>query len=110
MMEVKELTNVTKELLERTEELKENIKNSMMSGEFNIIRGVIIFEIILKEFNPNVVDEDEILRIENYVRNYVRKKEEDMQKINPYVHYGVNRCFLMLESYNDINKKKSKKR
>ncbi len=110
MTEVKELTELTKSILERIEELKINIKNSMMSGEINILRGIIIFEVILKELNPDVLDDNEITKIEDYVRKYLNKKEYDMQKINSYVHYGVNRCFLVLETFNRDNNKKLEKK
>ena len=109
MTEVKELTDITSRLLEKIEELKMNIKNSMMHGEVNIIRGIVIFEVILKELNPSVLDEEEINKIEDYVRKYINEKEYDMQKVNSYVHYGVNRCFLVLESFNRVNNKKLEK-
>ena len=64
----KELTQVTNELLERTNILKENGKKSMMVGEVNVLRGIVIFEVILKEINPEVVDEAEVNIIENYVK------------------------------------------
>ena len=95
----KELTQVTNELLERTNILKENGKKSMMVGEVNVLRGIVIFEVILKEINPEVVDEAEVNIIENYVNMYINKKEEQTQKVNNYVHYGINLCFLMLENY-----------
>ena len=109
MTEEKELTNVTKELLKRIEQLKKNIKNSMMSGEVNILKGIVIFEVILKEINPSVIDENEALLIEDYVNKYLIKKEDAMQRVNSYIRYGINRCFLVLESYNKIKKHGLKK-
>ena len=99
-----ELTNVTNELLERTNILKVNGKKSMMKGEVNVLRGIVIFEVILKEINPEVVDEAEVNVIENYVNIYMTKKEEQTQTVNNYVHYGINLCFSMLENYIKENK------
>ena len=105
MTEVVEYNEVTRELLDRVENLKKDIKNSMTHGEVNIIKGIVIFEAILKEFNPSDLDREEIDKIEGYVRRYLIEKEEKMQRVNAYVHYGVNRCFLILESYNNIKEK-----
>ena len=110
MTEVKELNEVTKELLSRMEILKNDIKNSMIRGEFNIIKGIIIFEAVIKELNPEVINEEEVNKIENFTKRYLIEKEEKMQKVNPYVHYGINRCFMILESYNRLDKEKKKKK
>ena len=109
MTEEKELNAVTKDLLYKTEILKNEIKNSMMHGEFNIIRGIVIFEVILKELNPAFINDEEVNKIENFTRKYLIEKEEKMQKVIPYIHYGINRCFIILESYNVMIKKRNKK-
>ena len=67
MTKEKELTQVTNELLERTNILRENGKKSMMKGEVNVLRGIIIFEVILKEINPEVMDDAEINVVKNYI-------------------------------------------
>ena len=95
----KELTQVTKELLERTNILKVNGKKSMMKGEVNVLNGITIFEVILQEINPEVIDGAEVKFIENYVSTYMNKKEEQTQMVNNYVHYGIDLCFKMLESF-----------
>ena len=102
MTEVTELTEVTKELMIELDKLKEDIKNSMIRGEVNILKGIIIFEAVLKEINPLSINDEETARIEAIVRNYLRNKEELMQHVNAYVHYGVNRCLLILYSYNKL--------
>ena len=99
MTREKELTQVTNELLERTNILKENGKKAMMRGEVNVLRGITIFEIILKGINPEIIDEAELRYIENYVSVYMNVKEEQTQTVNNYVHYGINLCFTMLENY-----------
>ncbi len=99
MTEEKELTKVTCELLEKIEEVKNNIKKSMVVGEVNILKGITIFEVVLKEFNPSKLDMEEVIRIEEFTSHYISKKEEEMQRVNPKVHYGINRCFLIIEGY-----------
>ena len=110
MTEVTEYNDVTKDLLERIKDLKKDIRNSMMHGEYNILKGIVIFETILKEFNPRVLDDNEIAKIEGFVRRYLIEKEEKMQHVNAYVHYGINRCFLILESYNNVEEEKIEKK
>ena len=71
----------------------------MMKGEVNVLRGITIFEMILKEINPEVLDEAEVKYIENYVNTYMNKKEEQAQTVNNLVHYGIGLCFTVLENY-----------
>ena len=110
MTDVKELNEETKELIERIELLKKNLKNSMMRGEARIVKGIIIFETIVKELNPSTLDENTIDKIEECTRRYLIEKEELTQHVDAYVNYGVNRCFLILEMYRkNKNKKLTKK-
>ena len=106
MTDEKELTEVTKELLERIEILRKNLKKSMTRGESSIVKGIIIFEAILKEVNPSVLDESEIVKIEEYTKRYLIEKEERTQHVDSYVHYGVDRCLLILATYNKYKDKK----
>ena len=105
--EEKALSDVTTELLAKTDELKENIKGSMMRGEFGILKGISVFEVILREINPMAINDHEINRIMTLVNNYLREKEELMQKVDVRMHYGINRCYMILFNYNRaINIKK----
>ena len=97
--EEKELTDVTKELLERTSIIKNSIMKSMIVGECNILKGVIIFEAVLKEINPVVINENEINKIDNTIKIFLIKKEESEQKVNKYIHHGIDRCIIMLDMY-----------
>lgn len=106
MTEEKELTEVTKEILKRTEDLKEGTKHSMVKGEVNIIRGIIIFEAIIKEINPMDINEEEINKIYKYVNKYMIQKEELTQSVNHYIHQGIALCYLILDSYNKSEKRK----
>ena len=108
----KEINAVTYELLKRIEELKKNIKNEMMHGEYGILKGVAIFEVIIKELNYDKINDEVVDEIINYVNSYVKNKEEAMQHVDPRVHYGINRCFLVLCNYNEVvnNKVKNKKK
>ena len=114
MDEVKEMTPETINVLLKTEELKKDIRNSMMHGEESIIRGITFFEVMFKAINPSNIDDEKLDNIENSVRRHLKKREEALQKINPSMHYGVNRCFLILESNyrtkkNNEDKKKVRK-
>ena len=110
MTDKKELSEVTQELLKKIAILKKNIKKSMIRGEVSILKGIIIFEAMLIELNPNILDGDEITRIENSTRRYLIEKEEQTQHVDNYIHYGVNRCFLILETYNRFKDKKLTKK
>ena len=100
MAEEKKLTLVTERLLLETEELKKSIKESMMVGELAILKGIIFFEVIIKRINPEVLDENEIKKIKNSTIRVLRNEEEEKQKVNNHMHYGIERCFLMLDGYN----------
>lgn len=99
MTEEKELTEVTKEILERTENLKEHTKKSMVKGEVNIIRGIIIFETIIKEINPINIDEETIVKTYKYVDAYMLQKEDFTQSVNHYIHHGITLCYFILDLY-----------
>lgn len=101
-----ELTGVTKDLIERANIIKDNVKKSMMVGEVNIIKGIVIFEAMVKEINPSVINDDTVNEINNYVAVYLRKKEEKEQKVNNYIHHGINQCLMMLDLYNKSIKRR----
>lgn len=109
MTEEKKLTLVTEQLLVETEKLKKSIKESMMVGEVAIIKGIIFFEVIVREVNPEVLTEEEINKIKNYTLRVLKAKEEEMQKVSNHMHYGINKCFLMIDGYNRRIKKYIKK-
>ena len=52
----KELNTITLELLDRTNELKNSIMNSMVIGDSSIIEGIIIFEEVLMMINPTDIE------------------------------------------------------
>ena len=101
-----ELTGVTKDLIERANIIKDSVKKSMMIGEVNIINGIVIFETIVKEINPSVINDDTVNEINNYIALYLRQKEEKEEKVNNYIHHGVNQCLTMLDLYNKSIKRK----
>lgn len=102
-----ELTELTQELLIRTKMIRDSVKKSMVVGEFDILRGIIIFEVVLKELNPSKMDDNEITRITNFINVYLRNKEEREQKVNKYIHHGVSQCLVMLDGYNKAIKRKT---
>ncbi len=105
MTEVKKETIVTSQLLEETLRLKKNIRENMMSGETDILRGIVFFEEIIKEVNPMFLDIENIDKIKSYAVFLLKEKEEKMQRSSNYVHYGLDRCFLLMDSYSRRAKK-----
>lgn len=99
------LNDVTIELLNLTNNLKEKTKDAMMVGEGNILRGIIIFEEVLRGLNPDIIDDDVIYMIESCVNIVLFKEEEKRQHINNHVHYGVNSCYAMMHMYNRAKKR-----
>ena len=99
MTEVKKETMVTSQLLEETLRLKKGIKEAMMAGEFDILNGIVFFEEVVREVNPEVLDEYSINKIRSYTLSLLGRKEEGTQRIKNNMHYGVERCFLLMEGY-----------
>ena len=104
--EKEELSETTYEILSLTDNLKKRTKESMVIGESFILRGVTIFEEIIKEINPDKMDDGIVSMIVSYVSIYVFRQEERNQKINHYVQYGINQCFMMLDLHNKSIKRK----
>ena len=102
----RELSDVTLEILNLTNNLKEKTKNSMMIGEANIIRGIVAFEETVKEINPEELNDDAIYMIMSCIRVVLFKEEERKQHVDNYVHYGVNSCFMALDIYNKSIKRR----
>ena len=100
-----ELSDVTLEILSLTDNLKEKTKSSMMIGERHILKGIVIFEEVVKELNPEVINDEVLYMIRSCVNIVLFKEEEKTQRVNNHVHYGVNTCYTMLDLLN-----KSKKR
>lgn len=117
MVEVKEtkedkdikLTLVTSEILERINIMREDIKKSMMVGEGNILRGITIFEEVVKEMNPVDINDDIFFEIEKNVNLVISSREEKYQKVNQHVHFGIDRCYMMLYMYNKMVNRNKKK-
>ncbi len=100
-----ELNQVTIEVLELVDNLKKRIKESMMVGERSILKGVTLFEEVIKELNPNEINDNVISIIVSYVSIILFKQEEKKQRVDNMVHYGIQQCYMMIDIYN-----KSKKR
>ena len=109
--EEKEVSLVTRDILNRISVLKNNTKKSMVIGEDAILNGILIFEEILLSINPDIMNDEIVLKIENTVDAYITRREYDMQYINHHIHYGIAVCYSILEGYNaKINKKYSFKK
>ena len=100
-----ELNQVTIEILELVENLKKQTKKSMVIGEVSIIKGITLFEEVIKELNPSKIDDNVISIIISYVSIIMFKQEEKKQHIDIKMRYGINQCYMLIDIYN-----KSKKR
>jgi hypothetical protein len=103
--ECEELSQVTEEILALTENLKKSIKESMVVGERSIIKGITLFEEVIKELNPDKIDDGIISMIISYVSIVLYKQEEQMQRVDNKVHYGVSQCYMLIDLYNKKKKR-----
>ena len=100
-----EFNQVTYEILDHIDNLRNKTKESMMVGESHVLRGIDIFEEAVKAINPPKLNEEAIYLIGRCVDIALFKEHEKRGKINNNIHYGINSCYMMLDFYN-----KSKKR
>ncbi len=105
----KKYSKVTNELLERTGYLKNSIKSSFIKGDKNILEGIEIFETILKEINPDIIDDDMQVCIENTINLLMTDINDITQTINPDINYGIKCCYMILEGYNKASLRRLKK-
>ena len=70
----RELTEITENLLERTSFIKNSYKESMTVGKEGIIEGVVIFEEVVKEINPDTCSMAIVEVIENKVMAYLHSR------------------------------------
>ena len=100
-----ELNQVTIEVLELLNNLKKKTKESMVSGETSIIKGITLFEEVIRELNPNKIDDNVISIVISYASIILFKQEEKKQHVDVKMRYGINQCYMLIDVYN-----KSKKR
>ena len=92
----KELNTITLELLDRTNELKNSIMNSMVIGDSSIIEGIIIFEEVLMMINPTYINEEITQQIQKNIEKELIKNRGNFKLINKYVRNGVEYCYSIL--------------
>ena len=92
----KELNTITLELLDRTNELKNSIMNSMVIGDSSIIEGIIIFEEVLMMINPTDINEEITQQIQKNIEKELIKNRGNFTLINKYVRNGVEYCYSIL--------------
>lgn len=92
----KELNTITLELLDRTNELKNSIMNSMVIGDSSIIEGIIIFEEVLMMINPTDINEEITQQIQKNNEKELIKNRGNFKLINKYVRNGVEYCYSIL--------------
>ena len=109
-IEEKEINPLTNELLERISLMEESVKKSRMIGEKSVLKGINVFKAILVDINPSDINDDMVCLIEDTVATYVREKENEVQAINHYLHYGLRICYSVIESYNMIKNGKYRSR
>ena len=95
----KELSMITLELLDRTNELKNSILNSMVIGDSSIVMGIDIFEEMLIKINPSVINEEVTQYIHNSMENELINYRGNFRLINNYVRNGVEYCYSILYYY-----------
>ena len=100
-----ELSQVTEEILALTDNLKQKTKDSMTLGERKIIEGITIFEEVVKELNPDTIDDGIISMIISYVNIILFRREEKAQHVDNRVHYGVEQCYMILDIYGKRKKR-----
>ena len=100
-----ELTPITCELLDLVDNLKKKTKESMVSGERSILKGIAIFEEVVKEINPAVMDENVMSMIISYTSIVMFKEEEERGHVDSRAHYGINQCYMMMDIYNKRKKR-----
>ena len=100
-----ELSQVTIEVLELVDNLKTKTKESMVRGERSILKGITIFEEVVKKLNPSKMNDNVISIIISYVSILVFKQEEEREHIDTGVRYGVNQCYMMLDMYGKAKKR-----
>ena len=92
----KELNTITLELLDRTNELKNSIMNSMVIGDSSIIAGIVIFEEVLMMINPTDINEEITQQIQKNNEKELIKNRGNFKLINKYVRNGVEYCYSIL--------------
>lgn len=92
----KELNTITLELLNRTNELKNSIMNSMVIGDSSIITGIVIFEEVLMMINPTDITEEITQQIQKNIEKELVKNRGNFKLINKYVRNGVEYCYSIL--------------
>lgn len=92
----KELNTITLELLDRTNELKNSIMNSMVIGDSSIIAGIVIFEEVLMMINPIDINEEITQQIQKNIEKELIKNRGNFKLINKYVRNGVEYCYSIL--------------
>lgn len=100
-----ELSQVTKDILGLTNNLKKRTKESMVVGEKSIIKGITLFEEVIKEINPDVIDDGIISMIISYVSIVLFRKEEKEQRVDNSVHFGIQQCYMVIDMYNKRKKR-----
>ena len=100
-MEENKLSIVTGEMLDRTDYLKKCVKESMSIGYVYIIKGIIIFEEVLKNINPFEMSDNVIDTIQMRINDILEKRE---LIFNHYCLLGIKRCYFIAYDYNLVQK------
>ena len=90
------LTLVTKELLEKTENLKKCTMDSMVIGDTHIVRGIVIFEETLKVVNPEEITDEVVSYMEKALTQYVLSKSG---RNTNFIRYGIFLSTMILNNY-----------
>jgi len=106
------MSNKVIELFERLNLLENDIRNSMVIYDKEIIMGINIVREFINELHPQDID----LEFQNglilIINNYKRQLLSRMKLINRYTQYGIDKCLLIIDNivYTNDHLHKLKKR
>lgn len=107
-MEEKEYSSVTNELLERTERCKNSIASNFVPHDKEIIAGIKKFEIVLKEINPEYIDDNIKKIIEGRIAPLIYNENSEFKYVNYHILHGINLSLGILDGYIQGVKKRTK--
>lgn len=91
-----ELTDFTVMLINRLSKYKDKIKESKVLGNVLVLRGVEIFEEMIKEVNPISMSEDEVELFWQKINSSMLEREYRLQNMNSYIRLGIQDCVVIL--------------
>ncbi len=95
----KELNSGASELLAAIDNYRRIIEKGDAFGKPGILRGITIFEGVIRDVNPNVIDEKVETTIQQSVETYLVRKEDNMQHVDTVARRGISTCLIILSNH-----------